>query len=207
MNAGFSNLTKLKAELLLAKDAEGTDYDAAVLAIGLGVAAMFESIAGRKFGRVVGEKDVFTADREFWVASRYPLEAVSAVEVRTNYATGWVAQGGEPHNVVEPTGVIFFSGFLGSRGEMARVTFTGGYWWDESEGETGTLPSGAKALPEDLRAAHAMQCRWFWERRSVTERAKAGIPEDKADIGFAASADDLLAPVRQVLATYRRIAQ
>lgn len=207
MNCGFSNLKSLKQELLLAADLSGTDNDASVAALGLGVAALFESACARKFRREVGWVDQFSADREFWIAQRYPIETVTAVEIRRGYASGFVAQSGQPANVNELSGQFYFGGTLGAYGETARITYTGGFWWDESETTPGTMPTGATLLPEDLRAAWVMQCRWFWERRSITDRAKAGFAEDTAALGFAGSQDDLLMPVRQVLAAYRRIAQ
>jgi len=206
MNAGFSNLKNLKRELLLAADLSKTDNDASVLSLGLGVASLFEGAAGRRFARQE-EVDTFSAERAFWIVRRYPIETVTAVEVRGDYAGGFLAVPGMPANVNELSGKVDFLGCLGAYGEMARVVYTGGYWWDTGETTPETMPTGATPLPEDLRAAWVMQCRWFWERRSITDRAKAGFTEDTAALGFAGTDADLLMPVRQVIANYRRIAQ
>jgi len=206
MNAGLSNLKTLKRELLLAADVAKTDSDASVAALGLGVAALFETACGRKFARAQ-EVDTFSAERSFWIARRYPLETVASVEVRRDYAGGFAAVPGMPANVNELSGKVDFLGHLGAYGEMARLNYTGGYWWDQGETVPDTMPEGATPLPEDLRAAWVMQCRWFWERRSITDRAKAGFAEDTAALGFAGTQDDLLVPVKNVMSAYRRIAQ
>lgn len=204
MNAGFSSLSQLKRELLLSADALKTDYDDSVLALGQGVAALFASACDRKFVR--GEyEDSFAADRTFWITRSYPIEVVHYVKVRRDYASGYQIVPGQPSNVVEMSGKVDFLGYLGAYGETAVINYTAGYWWDHTEDGSGTLPEGATPLPEDLRAAWVMQCRWFWDRRSITERAKAGFAKDTAD-GFATPAEELLQPVRSILASYRRIA-
>jgi len=205
MNAGFSSLAALKRELLMPADLSKTDQDASVKALGLGVASMFESLANRKFARAT-ESVEFPADRCSVVVPRYPIEAVTLVEVRDSIATGWQAQAGLPDNYLPLSGIVQFFTPPGIWPASMKVTYTGGYWWDQGEVTPDAMPSGAIPLPEDLRAAWVMQCRWFWERRSITDRAKAGFGEDTA-LGFAVSQDDLLMPVRQVIATYRRIAQ
>ena len=206
MNAGFSNLKSLKRELLLASEVSKADNDAAVLALGLGVASLFESATGRRFARQE-EVDTFSAERPFWVTRRYPIETVTSVDVRRDYAGGFLAVPGMPANVNELSGKVDFLGCLGAYGEMARINYTGGYWWDTGEVTPDAMPEGATPLPEDLRAAWVMQCRWFWERRSITDRAKAGFVESIADQGFAGTDADLLLPVRQTISNYRRIAQ
>ncbi|MFZ4774627.1 MAG: hypothetical protein ACOYM3_04645 [Terrimicrobiaceae bacterium] len=205
MNAGFSNLKTLKRELLLAADAAKTENDASLAALGLGVAAMFDSFCNRKFRRDAAAVDQFSANRGFWPARWYPIESVTSVEARTDYLAGFVVESGQPVNVNEQSGLIYFGSFLGLMSDTVRITYAGGYWWDESETTATTIPTGATALPEDLRAAWIMQCRWFWERRSLTDRAKAGFAEDTAELGFAGTQDELLLPVRQVLSAYRRM--
>ena len=204
MNAGFSSLSALKRELLLPADAAKTENDASVLALGLGVASLFESLCDRKFRRM-NMVDSFAADRTYWITRAYPIEQVISVEVRRDYASGFEIVTGQPSNVVELSGKVDFLGFLGAYGETGRLTYRGGYWWDESENATETLPEGATPLPEDLRAAWVLQCRWFWDRRSISDRAKAGFAKD-SEGGFATPSDDLLQPVRSIMATYRRIA-
>ena len=206
MNAGFSNLKTLKRELLLPADATKSDSDASVAALGLGVAAMFQVFCNRKFGSVVGDTFEIGADRYSLVVPRYPIEAISKVEVRYAISDGWVVQPGMPDNYLPEAGLVQFCVPLGVWPNTARVTYTGGYWWDTGEVTPDTMPEGAWALPEDLRAAWVMQCRWFWERRSITDRAKAGFTDAIAEKGFAATEDDLLLSVRHVLDAYRRIA-
>lgn len=205
MNAGFSNLKTLKRELLLAADAAKTDNDASVLALGLGVASLFDSACNRFFKREEEAIDQFSADRDYWTARRYPIETVSTVEVRTSYTGGYNVQAGQPFNVNEESGQVYFGSYLGLYQDSVRITYTGGYWWNTSETTPETMPEGAWALPEDLRAAWVMQCRWFWERRSITDRAKAGLTDAIAADGFAGTEDELLLSVRQVLANYRRL--
>jgi hypothetical protein len=106
----------------------------------------------------------FTADCDHFYLPRYPLEAVSLIERRDSIQTGWVTLDASTiMQMRESSGMIAFGGTLGSYFSTLRVTYTGGYWYDTTEDGSGTLPSGATKLPDDLKLAWYLQCRKVWQ--------------------------------------------
>jgi hypothetical protein len=43
------------------------------------------------------------------------------------------------------------------------VTYTGGYWYDDTDAGTGTLPSGATLLPADVKMIWLNECQLVWQ--------------------------------------------
>lgn len=210
MNAGFSNLTTLKAELLLPGDAAKTTYDMQVLDLGLGVASMFEDVCGRKFARLVDATLEFPANRRSLVVPRYPIEAVNGCERRGSLADGWSAVEGEPANTAREAGLVMFSAELGLFNEVARLTWTGGYWWATAEPtdsqeirDADVLPAGAEPLPRAIKSAWLLQCKNFWDQRNLIDRAKAGV---KSGEGLLGGQTKLLPVVLDALRPYWRMA-
>lgn len=204
MNAGFSNLAFLKSKLLLASDAAGTDYDDAVAALGLGVAGMFESLTDRKFARVSGATHEAPADRYMVSVPRYPIEEITAFDLRENLNEGWVAQA-LPDNFNSLAGLVQFFTPPSIAPAMLRLTYTGGYWWDTSEDSSGVLPAGAEAIPQALVQAWVIACRFFWDRQSIEERAKAGFTDKELE-RFVTADSELPKIVTATLDKFRRFA-
>ncbi len=203
MDAGFSNLAWLKRRLLLAADAAGSGYDEAVAALGLGVAAYFEVECGRNFARAEGDTYQCDPRNGFAVLPRYPLEDVTKLELRSGAAGDWMEQTAAALNFNRETGVATFYDIAFTRGDVARLTYTGGYWWDTSEDSTGTMPSGAEALPHALLLAWTNACKFIWDRGTIEERAKAGFANDEIERFL--SGESAFPPfVLSVLAKYRR---
>lgn len=198
MNAGLSNLATLKAWLLPASLLTGTDYDATITAIGLGVAAHIEKHCNRTLARAVEATYDFPADRRQVIVDRFPIEEITKVEVRTGLAWGFVDQGDVDaviENLAEAAGMVHFAAPLGVHRDRARLIFTGGFWWNQQEAdydppETPTeedpdlsaLPEGAAALPADLRHAWLLQCEQVWK---VKDRLGLTIGQDGAGAGGA----------------------
>jgi hypothetical protein len=205
MNAGFSNLAFLKSRLLLAADAEGTSYDDAVAALGLGVVGLFEALTDRKFERV--ENDIWeaSATRRFSVVPRYPIEEVSKVELRTDMQSGFIEQVGLPQNFNPQAGIVYFGFAPGYDGCTVRVTYTGGFWWDTEEDNSGTMPDGATLIPQGLVQAWVLACKFLWDRQSIEDRAKAGF-SDKELERFITSDTKLPDLVTQTIEKFRRFA-
>ena len=161
MNLVFGNLATLKNYVLQTAQVAGVDFDAVLATIGRGVAASIQRHCNRKFQRV--EDDTFTqfADRPFAVLVRYPVEAVTKLELRSP-GGDWVEQTGVTMQVNEETGIVTFGGAPGAREDMLRVTFTGGYFVEtlepDDEGYPTEQPDGSTAMPDDLRLAWLMQC-------------------------------------------------
>ena len=181
MNAGFSNLGFLKKRLLLASDAAGTAYDEAVTALGLAVAGYFETECDRKFARAAVDTYECEASRRFAVVPRYPIESVTKLEMRTSTTEGWVEQTAVPINFNKGAGVVTFTLLPAAAGDMVRLTYTGGYWWDTSEDLSGTKPTGAEDLPQALLLAWVQACKFLWDRGSIEDRAKAGFGDGEIE--------------------------
>lgn len=201
MNSGFSSLTALKAQLLNESLRADTTYDALILAVGLGVAAKFEGVCNRKFTRTVGAIFSTTGGRASLIVPRYPIEAITALDVRDTLAAGWVDSLASLETYNAESGTVTLSTTLDCN--QIRVTYTGGLWWDTTEDASGTLPAGATALPDSLRTAWLLQCEHVWGRRD-----KLGLSitrtEDKPAPGLADL--DLIPLVQSMLKDHIRYA-
>jgi hypothetical protein len=198
MNAGLGSLTLLKSRLLPAQSAAQTDTDAAILRIGLGVERWFAHLCDRRFARQADDLYLCRADRTYVVVPRYPLESVSLIEQQVIGDTAW-SPCPAPYLLFPESGLIDFAAALGSTAMILRVTFTGGYWFDETEDGSGTAPTGSIPLPGDLLYAWLDQCAFLFERRN-----KLGLEKLTHAGTFTVNPVDLLPHVRAVLANYRR---
>jgi len=207
MNAGFGSLTVLKAQLLAEVLRADTAYDAALLAIGQGVVAKFENAADRKFARVVGYAEALPADRVNFLLERFPLESISTIELKLDEATGWVAQTITDfvRTIDLKNGLVILpdTADAGPYWGQVRFTYTGGYWFDETEEGTDSLPSGATALPADLTLAWILQCRAVW---SAIDKLGVEIIKTGSAAAVAASVAgiDLVPAVKDTLGDYAR---
>jgi hypothetical protein len=163
MNAGLGNLKTLKAHLLAEALREDTAYDSQLLLIGLGTAAAFEGYCDRKFAWA--EDDTFTcsADRTFVYLPRYPVTAITTVELKT--ALTWETQTGLIQSWNDYTGHVYWGGEAGPDYAQLRFTFTGGYWFDTTADDSGVMPDDATALPSDLKLAWIMHCQRIWQNK------------------------------------------
>lgn len=135
MNVGLGHLTELKAHLLNAALRASTEYDAAIAALGRGVAARFERHCNRNFLRVVGETWEGDAECRHVSLPRFPVEEVTAVELRETIKLGWVDQGAIDEVVEQlsaEAGIVNFGTYLGEWPTRLRLTYTGGFWFPTS---------------------------------------------------------------------------
>lgn len=208
MNAGFSSLNKLKAQLLAEALRAGSKYDAAVLAIGKGVAGQIERYCDRKFLRTENAVEIIAADRIQFLLSRFPLESISAIDMKDNEADGWVAQTiNEFVRIIDnKNGIVNLpdAADAGAWWAQVRFTFTGGYWWDITEEGNDTLPAGATALEEDIHLAWILQCKTVWQAvdKLGTKITEVG-PGSQFDTGTLNSLE-LTSTVKQMLGQYQR---
>ena len=164
MNLGLGNLTELKAQLLAEALRSGTRYDARLIAVGKGAAAAIEQFCNRKFGRVVGDTYTGPADRTHCILPRYPVESISQVEFKSDETTGFVVQTDNAYVALKSeSGIVHFGASLGPHWSQIRITYTGGFWFDETEENNDTLPSGATALPQDVKLAWYLHCQTIWQ--------------------------------------------
>lgn len=135
MNLVLGTLAELKAHVLAEALRSGTDYDGALTALGLGVAARFEQQCARKFARVEGDTYECPADVAHVSLPRYPLEEITALALRETLKGGWVDQG-DPEDIIEnlgeQAGLVYFGTIVAPLPARLRLTYTGGYWIDES---------------------------------------------------------------------------
>lgn len=205
MNLGLGNLTELKAQLLAEALRAGTRYDAQITALGKGVAAQIENYCNRKFGRVENDTYTVSADRTHIYLPRYPFESVSQVEFKSDETEGWVMQTGNTIVTKNPeSGLVFLGAALGPYWTHLRFTYTGGYWFDETEENNDTLPSGATQLPSDLKLAWFLHCKTIWQAydKLGTDITKTGTPNPASSI----SAVELSPQVTGLLGQFIRYA-
>ncbi len=156
MNAGFSSLTALKAHLLNESLRSDTTYDAPILAIGLGMASLFEGTLNRKLGRVVGDTFTQRGGKKMMLLPRYPIEAVTQIEARVGNGDAWEVQDNLIDWYSADSGLVNFASVLGNPRWQVRATYTGGFWWptdgDSATPSTSTTASGTVAITSGARS-------------------------------------------------------
>lgn len=206
MNAGFSNLTALKAQLLAPTLRARTDWDAQILALGLGVAAMVNGHCNRQFAREVGGFYTTSGGRMSVVLPRYPVETVTAIETRETAADDWVDELDALATTDTESGVVTFDAVLGAGGQI-RITYTGGFFWETKEptdaGYPTATPSGATLIPADVVAAWHLQVEALWRAR---DKVGNQIAKEPAEGATGLTSADLSPAVRQMLAAHVRYA-
>jgi len=196
----LSSLTQLKTFLLPPAMATRTDFDAMLTMLGTGVTALMESYCNRKFSRVVGDTYSAGARNVCYSLPRYPLEVVSSVSLQTDVVTDIT------DTIVRTEllpGLVHFISPCGFDTDTIVFTFTGGWWWDTSEDQSGTMPSGAFALPTDIQMAFFLQMKAVCEAQDVFGLRAAG-GEDKAKPSTSMMLE-LIPAVITILNLYRRM--
>jgi hypothetical protein len=219
MNAGFSNLTTLKAALLAPALRAAIDFDAQIAVIGQGIAGLFSTYCNRDFGYVAGAQEVASGNREFWFVRRSPVSVFSNVELRYFRADNWTSIANQPLAADESKGLIHFGYTLGRAPIQVRITYNGGYFWEQLEPNDPAYPTAVPAditnnaaglppasfnLPPDLLSAWLLQCEITWKMR---DKLGAGITQGEAKgRGPLYEINDLdLAPiVQKMLQPYKR---
>lgn len=201
MNAGLGSLLDLKTRLLPPQSRAQTDSDAEITALGLGTARWFERFCDRRFGRVENDTYLCRADRTYVVLPRYPLENVASVETLVLGETAW-SPADPTWQLYPEAGLVDFSQALGFAAAQLRVTYTGGWWWDETDDGTGTLPVGAFALPDDLRFAWHEQTAFLFDRRD-----RLGLEKIAQHGTFEIASPDFLPHVAEIVQGYRRLSR
>lgn len=159
MNLTLGTLAELKAHLLNEGVRAQTDFDATIAALGRGVAAQFERHCNRRFARAEDDTFECQADRAHVVLPRLPVENISKLELGTGYEPSWseITRSSNIEVVDKAAGIVEFVRQIGTRRERLRLTYTGGYWFDESA--DGTLASsrtwqqGSVSLAQDAETA------------------------------------------------------
>jgi hypothetical protein len=202
MNVGLSNLSTLKEMLLPQSMRAQTQWDTILQRIGLGVLGLMEAYCDRKFQRIINAQMYCQGGKsELWL-NRLPIESISSIELRAFGPSDWQAQENIIAQQNDQTGLVLLTQVLGGENDLIRVTYTGGYWVDDTEDSSGTLPSGATAAPHDLVWAWATQCEHVWSRRDKLGAGLVQQPGKASALGDA----ELLPIVTEALQPYRRLA-
>jgi hypothetical protein len=201
-DCGLGVLAVLKAHVLAAALQERTEYDAALSVIGRGVAAAFDRHCGRTFKRAANAIEDFRGGRDVLHLSRYPVESVAGIGLQEIGDANFTEQGDVIENLLRFSGVLWLTCQLGTERAVIRVTSTGGYWYDDSADQTGTLPANATALPADLRLAWLLQCEQVWAQRDNLGVGLTDKPGARAKL----EAVELLPAVKEMLQPYVRMA-
>lgn len=206
----LGNLTQLKAQLLNESLRSDTQWDAQLAALGQGVAEQMEQACNRKFARVVGDLYEFPANREHVIAPRYPVEAITALELKSTYDGAWTAQtlSAAIESADLAGGIVVFGVPPGVYGERARLTYTGGFWVPNDDAETpeddDDLPEGATLVPRGLFLAWVLQCKHVW---GLSDPLGISAGQDKAGVSpdmMGLSRVDLIPQVKTALEGYKR---
>jgi hypothetical protein len=204
MNAGFSSLSTLKIQLLAEALRAGTRYDAALLAIGQGVAVMFERYTNRQFLRTENATFTCSADRDHVFLPRSPVEDITEIALKTDETTGFEVQSSIVINREDANGYVYWGAFLGPHYGRIKFTYTGGYWWDITEENNDTLPTGATALPEDLKLAWILQCRVAWQAIDKLGKDIVTTGSSSQFVSGTLAGLELNAQAKTILDSYRR---
>lgn len=172
----LSSLTQLKARLFPANWSSVTTHDTLLTHLGNAAQALVEKYLARKITRTAGDTQTFTGDLTLLQLARFPVETLTALDIQTEDGGTWEDILDAAVRVGKPTGLITLSGQQGVHTDTIRATFTGGFYVDTSENQSGSLPSGATALPDDLREA------WYQVTQALFNTAQnAAVQADQID--------------------------
>lgn len=221
MNAGFSNLDWLKKQLIADSLQDDNRFDDRILAIGKGIATSFERYCNREFVYAAGIKEVFSGDRPFWAARRYPVTQFTKVELRFFRADDWTDISGQPLSADEEKGMIHFGYTLGRSPMQVRLTYNGGFFWntlepkdaayledppfpDDIANNSAGLDPEKFRLPDDLRLAWLTQCRKVWEAIDKVGDKILDVGSNTKNPSESLAGLDLVPQVKDTLFYYRR---
>lgn len=212
MNLGLGNLITLKRHLLAAPLAAGTGpvataaiiRDDVLAAIGSGVAAQIEKFCGdRRFGYVSGDITEFSGDRLTYILPRYPVSALTAISTQGTRSDGFTTAvvNDQVADLDLDSGLIQFTTVQGNHWSRVRVTYSGGYWFDTTEDDTGTNTDSAPAMPADVTLAWLLQCQEVWNKRDKLGINLNAKPDDRVAISklvLGEGIQELLRPFRRM---------
>ena len=200
-------MTELKGQLLAASLRSDTNYDAVITGIGLGVANLFDQLLQPDVLPDCQETGGLFGGPAALVSRRYPVEVITGNEKKDDETDGFVASPLPPDgsSLIQQTqldqGYIMFIAVQGYYFSRIRITYTGGFWFDTTEDNSGVLPNAATLLPAAVKAAWYVQCQEVWNRLDRLGAQIAQNPEKQTAL------DKLeLAPfVKQLLGPFKRM--
>ena len=124
--------------------------------------AAAEGYCNRAFAYVASDTYIFSADRCSVVLPRYPVVNISLIETQQNSLAAWATQSVD-YTLRQASGILDLQSQLGTRTQLARITYSGGYVLP------GNTPGvGQTALPGDLENSIIEQAAaWYVQRNSL----------------------------------------
>ena len=191
----LSSLAILRSRILPAAQAEITKWDSVLELIGNAVQAQIESHLGRTLAHAEDAEETFPGERLTLKAARYPILEVASL-TRTDYAGTTTAEDDNIEGTYKLAGLITLY-TPGIPGDTLTLTYTGGYYIDDTDDLSGTPPTGVLSLPADIREAWFLQVAATWQAKNQN-----GTPDPAAPAGPIS----LLPAVLALLAPHRRLA-
>jgi len=200
---GLGTLGQLK-RFVVGADAASTTYDEALTLLGKGVAGLIDRHCNRTFKRSATATEDFRGGTDVLLLARYPVESVSTIGLKSVGETSFTTQTDAVDTAAVDSGVVLLVSPVGTHRDRLRVTYAGGYWYDTSDDDTGTLPEGAALLPADVQMAWLLQCQQVWQSRDAL-----GTAHVEAETGTLLNTRlgilKLIPQVEAMLEPYRRL--
>lgn len=194
LNAGLSTLVYLKSRLLPDAGQAETQWDAALMRVGLAVASLMQSHCNRKFSRTLGAEHLGSARALAVSVAHFPVEQVTAVELAE--IGGTLTTLGADYTLDKAAGVLEFLRPPGSFAQRLVITYDGGFWLNDGA----AMPAGATPLPDDLLEAWVIQCQAMAASRALF--GSVALTDPKAPKPSGAMLPEVVAMLR----VYRRFA-
>ena len=190
----LTTLPNLKSRLEL--ESFDTTPDLLLTSLLKHVSARFAAACNRTFDYGAGLTSEFRANQLNIIPNHLPIELVSQFDLKSTESEGWLLQSSIDYLLSPTRSVIELAEPLGTSGQLARVTYNGGYILP------GATPAGTQiALPDDLEQACIEQVAYWYQRR-----AQLGLVSVSSGGGIVQQfqSADLLPQVRAVLQHYER---
>jgi hypothetical protein len=205
LDLGLGTLGQLKRFLLTSGIVAETTYDEQISFIGKGVAGLFDRYCNRVFKRGTSITEDFRGGTDSLLLARYPVESIASIGLKSAGESSFTTQATVVDTVALDSGVLLLTGSVGSERDQIRATYTGGYWYDTSDDDSGTLPTGATLLPAEIQAAWLFQCEQIWQSLDVLGTVHVEAGGQGAFLNTRLGVLKLIPQVETVLEPYRRM--
>lgn len=198
---GLGTLGQLKRFILNSGIVAETTYDEALTFLGKGVAAAIDKFTNRTLKRGTSITEDFRGGTDLLLLARFPVESVTSVGLKTSGESSFTTQTSIVDTTALESGVLLLVSTVGTERDQLRVTYDGGYWYDTTDDDSGTQPTGSALLPHDIKMAWLLQCQHIWAKRDALGIQHVESPELRTTLTNL----DLIPQVKMMLEPYRRL--
>lgn len=201
----LGTLDVLKAFVLNPSLVEQTTFDDALTAAGRFMAGVFEKTCDRTFKYQEAVTEQFAANTTTLIVRRYPIAAVTALELSTGVDPDTNAQLFDPvvggiQNFSALAGLVYLQGYQGQYFDKLRITYNGGFWYPtQSDEEEDDLPEGATPIDADLQAAWMLEVQSLWGLRDNLGKSIINSDGQSSKITLPKMSDYKLMPATEAL--------